>query len=49
MHKYDYSFLESLPLPDNVSGLLDRLRHVVSSDFAHVTYTEAIALLEPHN
>lgn len=26
MHKYDYSFLESLPLPDNVSGLLDRLR-----------------------
>ncbi len=31
------------------TGLLDRLRHVVSSDFAHVTYTEAIALLEPHN
>ena len=30
-------------------GLLDRLHHVVSSDFARVTYTEAIALLEPHN
>ncbi len=30
-------------------GLLDRLHHVLSSDFGRVTYTEAIALLEPHN
>ena len=29
--------------------LLDRLHHVLTSDFGHVTYTEAIALLEPHN
>ena len=29
--------------------LLDRLNHVMSSDFGHVTYTEAIGLLEPHN
>ena len=30
-------------------GLLDRLEHVLTSDFGHVTYTDAIALLEPHN
>ena len=30
-------------------GLLERLRHVADSDFARVTYTEAIALLEKHN
>lgn len=30
-------------------GLIDRLQHVVNSDFAHVTYTEAIELLEEHN
>ena len=30
-------------------GLIERLEHVVNSDFAHVTYTEAIALLEKHN
>lgn len=30
-------------------GLLDRLRHVASSDFARVTYTEAIKILESHN
>ena len=30
-------------------GLLDRLHHVLTSDFGHVTYTEAIELLEPHN
>ena len=29
--------------------LLDRLHHVLTSDFGHVTYTEAIKLLEPHN
>ncbi|MEA4966248.1 MAG: asparagine--tRNA ligase [Oscillospiraceae bacterium] len=30
-------------------GLLERLRHVLSSDFGHITYTEAVALLEQHN
>lgn len=30
-------------------GLLDRLNHVMTSDFGHVTYTEAIELLAPHN
>ena len=30
-------------------GLLDRLNHVLNSDFGHVTYTEAIELLEKHN
>ncbi|MFT4106813.1 MAG: asparagine--tRNA ligase [Lacrimispora sp.] len=30
-------------------GLLDRLNHVLNSEFAHVTYTEAIELLEKHN
>lgn len=30
-------------------GLLDRLNHVVNSEFAKVTYTEAIEILEKHN
>ena len=30
-------------------GLLERLRHVLESDFGHVTYTEAIELLKEHN
>lgn len=30
-------------------GLIERLKHVAESDFAHVTYTEAIAILEKHN
>ncbi len=30
-------------------GLLERLHHVAESDFARVTYTEAIKLLEAHN
>ena len=30
-------------------GLSERLRGVVDADFAHVTYTEAIKLLEEHN
>lgn len=30
-------------------GLLDRLNHVRNSEFAHVTYTEAIELLEKNN
>ena len=29
--------------------LLERLNHVLTSDFGHVTYTEAIELLAPHN
>ena len=30
-------------------GLVDRLTHVLESDFGHVTYTEAVKLLEEHN
>lgn len=30
-------------------GLLDRLKNVVENDFARVTYTEAIKILEKHN
>ncbi len=30
-------------------GLLERLHHVVNSDFGHVTYTEAIEILEKNN
>ena len=30
-------------------GLLDRLRHVATSDFARVTYTDAVKILEEHN
>ena len=30
-------------------GLLDRLNHVLNSDFGHVTYTEAVEILEQHN
>ena len=30
-------------------GLLDRLNHVLNSEFGHVTYTEAIELLEKNN
>ncbi len=30
-------------------GLLERLNHVANSDFGHVTYTEAIEILEKHN
>lgn len=30
-------------------GLLERLKNVVHSDFAHITYTQAIDLLEKHN
>ena len=29
--------------------LLEQLNHVLTSDFGHVTYTEAIELLKPHN
>ena len=30
-------------------GLIERLEHVVSSDFGRVTYTDAIKILEKHN
>lgn len=30
-------------------GLIDRLKHVAESDFARVTYTKAIEILEKHN
>ena len=30
-------------------GLLERLNHVATSDFARVTYTEAVELLQKHN
>lgn len=30
-------------------GLIERLEHVVNSDFGHVTYTEAIEILEKNN
>ena len=30
-------------------GLLERLQHVLSSEFGHVTYTEAVEILEKHN
>ena len=31
------------------TGLLDRLNHVLSSDFGHITYTDAVKILEEHN
>lgn len=30
-------------------GLIERLNHVLNSEFGHVTYTEAIEILEKHN
>ena len=30
-------------------GLIERLKHVASSDFGRVTYTEAVKILEKHN
>ena len=30
-------------------GLLERLEHVANSEFGHITYTEAIDILEKHN
>ena len=31
------------------NGLIERLNHVVSSDFGRITYTEAVKILEAHN
>ncbi len=30
-------------------GLIERLEHVIASDFGHITYTDAVAELEKHN
>ena len=30
-------------------GLLDRLNHVMNSEFGHITYTDAVKILEEHN
>lgn len=56
MLKYVISYvLENAPEEMNFfnsfvdKGLLDRLNNVVDSDFAKVTYTEAIEILEKHN
>ncbi|MBO4419067.1 MAG: asparagine--tRNA ligase [Oscillospiraceae bacterium] len=56
MLKYVISYvLENAPEEMNFfnsfvdKGLLDRLHHVLNSDFGRVTYTEAIKLLESHN
>ena len=56
MIKYIISFvLERAPEEMNFfnsfvdRGLLERLNHVLNSDFGHITYTDAIALLEQHN
>ena len=56
MLKYVISYvLENAPEEMNFfnsfvdKGLLERLHHVLNSDFGRVTYTEAIELLKPHN
>ncbi len=56
MLKYILSYvLENAPEEMNFfntfvdKGLLERLNHVLNSDFGRITYTDAIALLEPHN
>ncbi|MGN0298434.1 MAG: asparagine--tRNA ligase [Lachnospiraceae bacterium] len=56
MLKYVISYvLEKAPEEMNFfnqfvdKGLLERLHHVLNSEFGHVTYTEAIELLKEHN
>ena len=47
MLKYVISYvMENAP---EDKGLKDRLNHVLNSEFGHVTYTEAIEILEKHN
>ena len=41
----DMAFFENFVL----KGLIESLEHVINSPFEHMTYTEAIALLEKHN
>ena len=56
MLKYVFRYvLENAPEEMNFfnsfvdKGLLERLRHVMESDFGHVTYTEAVEILEKNN
>ena len=56
MLKYIFAYvMENAPEEMNFfnsfvdKGLLERLRHVMESDFAHVTYTEAVEILEKNN
>ena len=56
MLKYVISYvLENAPEEMNFfnsfidKGLLDRLNHVLNSEFGHVTYTEAVEILEKNN
>ncbi len=56
MIKYVISYcLENAPEEMNFfgtfidKGLMDRLNNLVNSEFGHVTYTEAVELLKPHN
>ena len=56
MLKYIFAYvMENAPEEMNFfnsfvdKGLLDRLRNVMESDFAHVTYTEAVEILEKNN
>ncbi len=56
MLKYIFRYLlENAPEEMNFfnsfvdKGLIDRLNHVIESDFGRVTYTEAISILEKHN
>ncbi len=41
----DMAFFENFVL----KGLIESLEHVINSPFEHMTYTEAIAILEKHN
>lgn len=56
MIKYIISYvLENAPEEINFfnqfvdKGLIERLNNVINSDFGHITYTEAIKILEEHN
>ena len=56
MLKYIFRYvLENAPEEMNFfnsfidKGLIDRLNHVIESDFGRVTYTEAVELLKEHN
>lgn len=56
MFKYVFSYVLE-QCPDEMKffndfydkGLIARLTDIIHSDFAHVTYTEAVSILEPHN
>lgn len=46
MHKYDYSFLDNFPLPENIAGLLDCLRDM-QKRFRHKAGQE-LSVQEPN-